>query len=119
MSVCSSQIGFFHCSNTLFGLLGLQEVHGHAQNIVVVLGRSEDERSLAHVGLHAGSLQQFEAVLTALLGAWEEVKACEEARAQLEGQLFKTKTQSTTILTEEARLNPRHCCSVSHGEWVV
>ncbi len=42
-------------------------------------------------------------MLTALLGAWEEVKAAEEARAEMEGQLFKTKTQSTTILTEEAR----------------
>ncbi len=38
----------------------------------------------------------------ALLGAWEEVKAAEEARAALEAQLFKTKTQSTIILTEEA-----------------
>jgi hypothetical protein len=46
-------------------------------------------------------MQQFEAVLTALLGAWEEVKAAEEARAQLEAQLYKTKAQSTTILTEE------------------
>ncbi|EIE25917.1 hypothetical protein COCSUDRAFT_12734, partial [Coccomyxa subellipsoidea C-169] len=48
-------------------------------------------------------LGAFEAVLTALLGAWEEVKAAEEARAALEAQLFKTKTQSTTILTEEAK----------------
>ncbi len=55
-------------------------------------------------GLGTGPLQQFEAVLAALLGAWEEVKAAEEARMQLEGQLFKTKAQSTTILTEEARI---------------
>ena len=47
-------------------------------------------------------MKQFEAVLTALLGAWEEVKAAEEARAQMEAQLYRTKAQSTTILTEEA-----------------
>ena len=55
-------------------------------------------------------MQQFEAVLSALLGAWEEVKAAEEARAQLEAQLYKTKTQSTTILTEEARSLNYPCC---------
>lgn len=82
--------------------MGLQDVSGHVQNVGAVLRRSKVKCCLSLGGLPAGCLQQFEAVLTALLGAWEEVKAAEEARAQLEGQLFRTKTQSTTILTEEA-----------------
>jgi len=39
------------------------------------------------------------------VGAWEELKAEEERRAAEEAQLFKTKTRSTDIATEEqARL---------------
>ncbi len=40
-------------------------------------------------------------MLSALLGAWEEVKAAEEARAQQEAELFKNKTQTSTFQTEE------------------
>lgn len=40
-------------------------------------------------------------MLAALLGAWEEVKAAEQARQQQEAELFKNKTQASTFQTEE------------------
>ena len=40
-------------------------------------------------------------MLSALLSAWEEVKAAEEQRAQQETELFKNKTQTSTFQTEE------------------
>lgn len=42
-------------------------------------------------------------MLAALVAAWEEVKAAQEAAAKLEGELFRTKARATTILSEEVR----------------
>ena len=47
------------------------------------------------------ALGQFEGVLGAMVEAWEEVKAAQEAAAAQEGELFRTKARATTILTEE------------------
>jgi hypothetical protein len=63
-------------------------------------------------GHRAGPLQQFEAVLAALLAAWEEVKTAEEARAKLEGELFKHKAHSSSLLTEEA--SPARPWAINH-----
>lgn len=49
----------------------------------------------------AGALEGFSGVLAALLGAWEEVKAAEQAHQQQEAELFKNKTQASTFQTEE------------------
>ncbi len=73
---------------------------------VVVASRVHDERccigdhsSLS--SLFAGALEGFGSVLSALLSAWEEIKAAEELRAQQEAELFKNKTQTSTFQTEE------------------
>ena len=48
-------------------------------------------------------------MLSALLSAWEEVKAAEDQRAQQEAELFKNKTQTSTFQTEEV---PPCCLTV-------
>ena len=58
--------------------------------------------------IRTGALGQFEGVLGALVGAWEEVCAQQEAAQKLEAELFRTKARSTTILTEEVRVARRH-----------
>lgn len=42
-------------------------------------------------------------LLAAFVAAWREVKAAQEAKAAEEAALFKTKTRSTDIATEEVR----------------
>ncbi len=42
-------------------------------------------------------------LLAAFVAAWREVKASQEAKAAEEAELFKTKTRSTDIATEEVR----------------
>lgn len=49
-------------------------------------------------------------MLGALVGAWEEVRAQQEAAQKLEAELFRTKARNTTILTEEVRLPPAQQC---------
>ena len=56
-------------------------------------------------------------MLSALLGAWEEVKAAEEARAQQEAELFKNKTQTSTFQTEEVLA--KRLCSINVGAATV
>lgn len=56
-------------------------------------------------------------MLSALLGAWEEVKAAEEARAQQEAELFKNKTQTSTFQTEEVLAT--RLCSIHIGAATV
>lgn len=95
---------FYHSSSTKRSLCSDEAAECVDRRVrCALLGSFSQIGLLRCDGLGTGPLQQFEAVLAALLGAWEEVKAAEEARVQLEGQLFKTKAQSTTILTEEAR----------------
>lgn len=43
-------------------------------------------------------------MLSALLSAWEEIKAAEEQRMQQEAELFKNKTETSTFQTEEVSL---------------
>ena len=54
------------------------------------------------------ALGQFEGVLGAMVGAWEELKAAQEAAAAQEAELFRTKARATTILTEEVRTQLAH-----------
>ena len=96
-TVCGSEAGQHLFASMARSGLPNQSKSDRAGDLAAYSARLHALRAALHAAVrYSEAAARSSALFTALLTAWEEIKAAEEQRAAEEAEMFKTKTRKIT-----------------------